>query len=349
MKPIKYSPSSPGSQCSPYALIFLTLLTASAAFAQPQPQHYPARPIRLVVPFAPGGNIDSTARAIAPGLTELLGQQIVIDNRGGAGGLIGTEIVAKAAPDGYTLVVGSSGVLTVAPSLYSKMPYDPLKDFTSLGLLSYVPIVLVVTPNLPAKSLKDFIALAKQRAGKMIMASAGNGTTNQLAGELFQMEAGVKFVHVPYKGSGPALVDVIGGQVDMLFDQLSASANYIKGGRLRGLALAADKRNAAVVAFDAAVMLPDHPEGKPIGVARWMSGDDGPPELSITIVDAYQGMGVGSRLMDALLALARRRGVRRIVADVLRENTGMRALVNRYRATVQRSGDPLVVRYRIDV
>ena len=108
-------------------------------------------------------------------------------------------------------------------------------------------------------------------------------------------------------------------------------------------------RNAAVVAFDAAVMLPDHPEGKPIGVARWMSGEDGPPELSITIIDAYQGMGVGSRLMDALLALARRRGVRRIVADVLRENTGMRALVNRYRATVQRSGDPLVVRYRIDV
>jgi tripartite-type tricarboxylate transporter receptor subunit TctC len=279
MKPIKYSPSSPGSQCSPYALIFLTLLTASAAFAQPQPQHYPARPIRLVVPFAPGGNIDSTARAIAPGLTELLGQQIVIDNRGGAGGLIGTEIVAKAAPDGYTLVVGSSGVLTVAPSLYSKMPYDPLKDFTSLGLLSYVPIVLVVTPNLPAKSLKDFIALAKQRAGKMIMASAGNGTTNQLAGELFQMEAGVKFVHVPYKGSGPALVDVIGGQVDMLFDQLSASANYIKGGRLRGLALAADKRNAAV---------PDVPTMAESGVRNCEAGTftalTGPAGLPPTIV-----------------------------------------------------------------
>ena len=217
------------------------LLTVATACASAQ--NYPTRPIRLVVPFAPGGNIDITARAIAPGLAELLGQQIVIDNRGGAGGLIGTELVVKSTPDGYTLVLGSSGVLTVAPSLYSKMPYDPLKDFSSIALLSYVPIVLVVNPNLPAKTLKDFIALGKSRAGKMVMASAGAGTTNQLAGELFQSETGVKFVHVPYKGSGPALIDLIGGQVDMLFDQLSASINYIKSGRLRALALASDKRN----------------------------------------------------------------------------------------------------------
>ena len=217
------------------------LLTVATACASAQ--NYPTRPIRLVVPFAPGGNIDITARAIAPGLAELLGQQIVVDNRGGAGGLIGTELVVKSTPDGYTLVLGSSGVLTVAPSLYSKMPYDPLKDFSSIALLSYVPIVLVVNPNLPAKTLKDFIALGKSRAGKMVMASAGAGTTNQLAGELFQSETGVKFVHVPYKGSGPALIDLIGGQVDMLFDQLSASINYIKSGRLRALALASDKRN----------------------------------------------------------------------------------------------------------
>ena len=164
-------------------------------------------------------------------------------SRGGAGGLIGTDLVAKSTPDGYSLVLASSGTLTVAPSLYSKMPYDPLKDFSSIALLSYVPIVLVVNPNLPAKTLKDFIALGKSRAGKMVMASAGAGTTNQLAGELFQSETGVKFVHVPYKGSGPALIDLIGGQVDMLFDQLSASINYIKSGRLRALALASDKRN----------------------------------------------------------------------------------------------------------
>ena len=207
---------------------------------------YPTRPIRLIVPFPPGGNIDITARAIAPGLSEIFGQQIVIDNRGGAGGLIGTDLAAKAAPDGYTLVIGSSGTLTVAPSLYSKMPYDAMKDFASIALLSYAPIVLVVSPSLPAKTLKDFIALGKTRMGKMSMSSSGNGTTNQLAGELFQIETGTKFVHVPYKGSGPALIDVMGGQVDMLFDQISSSAPYVKGGKLRALATANDKRSSVL-------------------------------------------------------------------------------------------------------
>ncbi len=209
-------------------------------------QNYPARPIRLVVPFAPGGNIDITARAMAPGLSETLGQTIVVDNRGGAGGIIGTDLVTKSAPDGYTLVLASSGTVTVAPSLYSKMPYDPVKDLSAIGLLSYVPIVLVVNPVLPAKSVKDFIALAKSKPGKMTMSSAGNGTTNQLAGELFQLETGVKFIHIPYKGSGPALIDLMGGQVDMLFDQLSASSNFIRTGKLRALVVAGDKRNAII-------------------------------------------------------------------------------------------------------
>ncbi len=209
-------------------------------------QNYPTRPIRLVVPFAPGGNIDITARAMAPGLTDVLGQTIVVDNRGGAGGIIGTDLVAKSTPDGYTLVLASSGTVTVAPSLYTKMPYDPVKDLSPIVLLSYVPIVLVVNPALPAKTIKDFIALAKSKAGKMTMSSAGNGTTNQLAGELFQLETGVKFIHVPYKGSGPALIDLMGGQVDMLFDQLSASTNYIKSGKLRALIVAGEKRNAVI-------------------------------------------------------------------------------------------------------
>ena len=209
-------------------------------------QAYPTRPIRLIVPFPPGGNIDITARAIAPGLGELLGQQIVVDNRGGAGGIIGTDMVAKSTADGYTLVLASSGTVTVAPSLYTKMPYDPVRDLSPITLLSYVPIVLVVNPNNPAKSIKDFIALAKSRPGRMIMASAGNGTTNQLAGELFQLETGAKFVHVPYKGAGPALIDLMGGQVEMLFDQLSASSNYIKIGKLRALVVAGEKRNAVI-------------------------------------------------------------------------------------------------------
>jgi tripartite-type tricarboxylate transporter receptor subunit TctC len=209
-------------------------------------QNYPTRPIRLVVPFAPGGNIDITARAIAPGLSDLLGQTIVVDNRGGAGGLIGTDLVAKSAPDGYSLALASSGTLTVLPALQAKMPYDPAKDFAPIALLSYVPIVLVVHPNNPAKSVRDLIALAKSRPGKMIMASTGNGTTNQLAGELFQLETGVNFIHVPYKGAGPALIDLMGGQVDMLFDQLSSSSSYIRSGRLRALVVAGEKRNAVI-------------------------------------------------------------------------------------------------------
>ncbi len=219
----------------------LLLVTASATA-----QNFPTRPIRIVVPFPPGGNIDITARAIAPGLSESLGQSIVIDNRGGAGGIIGMELVAKSTPDGHTLALASSGTVTVAPSLYSKMPYDPVKDLTPIALLSYVPIVLVVNPALPAKSVKDFIALAKTRSGKMTMASGGNGTTNQLAGELFQIETGTQFIHVPYKGAAPAVVDVMGGQVDMLFDQLSASANYIKSGKLRALVVAGEKRNTVI-------------------------------------------------------------------------------------------------------
>ena len=226
--------------------IIIASLLSLAAIHHAAAQHYPARPIRLIVPFPPGGNIDITARAIAPGLTDVLGQTIVVDNRGGAGGIIGTDLVAKSTPDGYTLVLASSGTVTVAPSLYAKMPYDPVKDLTPITLLSYVPIVLVVHPNNRAKSIKDFIAAAKAQPGKMIMASAGNGTTNQLAGELFQLETGAKFIHVPYKGAGPALIDLIGGQVEMLFDQLSASANYIKSGKLRALVVAGEKRNAVI-------------------------------------------------------------------------------------------------------
>jgi tripartite-type tricarboxylate transporter receptor subunit TctC len=221
-------------------------LLVTAAFGSAAAQNYPVRPIRIIVPFAPGGNIDITARAMAPGMTETLGQTIVVDNRGGAGGVIGTDLVAKSAPDGYNLVLASSGTVTVAPSLYSKLPYDPLKDLTPVMLLSYVPIVLVINPGNPAKTIKDFIAQAKSRPGKMTMASGGSGTSNHLAGELFQLETGIKFVHIPYKGAAPAAVDLMGGQVDLLFDQLSASSNYIRIGKLRALVVAGEKRNAII-------------------------------------------------------------------------------------------------------
>ena len=205
---------------------------------------WPERPIRIIVPYAPGGNIDITARTIQPGLSELLHQTVIIDNRTGAGGTIGSDLAAKAAPDGYTVLVGSSGTLTIAPSLYPKNPYNPVKDFAPVSFVSTVPLVLEVHPSVPAKNVKEFIALAKSKPGKLTMASSGTGTTNHLTGEMFQMLTKTRFIHVPYKGSGPALVDLMGGQVDLMFDQLSSSSNYIKDGRLRALAVTSEKRAA---------------------------------------------------------------------------------------------------------
>lgn len=207
---------------------------------------YPERPIRIIVPYPPGGNIDITARALAPGLTEALGQQIVIDNRGGAGGTIGSELAAKSPPDGYTLLLGSSGTLTNAPALYPKLGYDPLKDFATTSMVSIVPLVIVMNPSVPVKTVKDLIAFAKSRPGRVTMASAGTGSSNHLGGELFQSMTRTKLVHVPYKGSGPALIDLMGGQVDLLFDQLSSSIGYIQGGKLRAIAVTTLKRSSAL-------------------------------------------------------------------------------------------------------
>jgi tripartite-type tricarboxylate transporter receptor subunit TctC len=207
---------------------------------------YPDRPIRLIVPFAPGGNIDVTARIIAPGLTEQLGQPVVVENRGGAGSRIGTELVARAAPDGYTLLLGSSGSLTVNPSFAATPTYDPLRDFVPTSSVAVVPIVLVVHPSLPVRSAKEFIALAKAKPGSVLMASAGTGSNTHLTGELFQVTVGIKLTHIPYKGGGPALVDLIGGQTQCMFDQVSTSAPHVSAGKLRALAVAAAKRSATL-------------------------------------------------------------------------------------------------------
>jgi tripartite-type tricarboxylate transporter receptor subunit TctC len=221
--------------------LFALTLAANCALGA-----YPERAIRVIVPYAPGGNIDITARTIAPGMSGLLGQQIVIDNRGGAGGTLGTEIGGKAAPDGYTLTLGSTGTLSTAPPLYSKLGYDPIKDFAMTSLVNNVPLVLEMHPSIPAKTVKEFIALAKLRPGKITMGSSGAGTTNHLSGELFQRETGTRFIHIPYKGSGPGLIDLMGGQIDIFFDQLSASIGYIQAGRLRALAVTTIKRASAM-------------------------------------------------------------------------------------------------------
>lgn len=205
-------------------------------------QAWPSKPVRIVVPFAPGGNVDINARAIAPGLGEILGQQILVENRAGAGGMLGGEFVARAPADGYTLLMASNSVYSVAPNVFSKPRYHPVKDFAAISGISNVPFVIVLHPSVPAKNLKEFIALVKSRPGQMTMATAGTGTSNHLIGELFQMNAGVRMTGVPYKGSGPALTDLLGGQVDSHVDQLTASMAYIQAGRIRALAVTTDKR-----------------------------------------------------------------------------------------------------------
>ncbi|MGZ5165677.1 MAG: Bug family tripartite tricarboxylate transporter substrate binding protein [Burkholderiales bacterium] len=226
---------------------FTALLAAMAlalgAFDTPAATpSYPERPIRMIVPYAPGGNIDTTARAIAPGLTEALGQQIIIDNRGGAGGRIGTALGTKAPPDGYTLVLGANGVFVIQPVFSDDLEYKPLRDFVFTSPISLMPGVLVVHPSLPVRTVKDVIALARARPGELLMASAGVGSNTHLTGELFQSMAKVKFLHVPYKGSGAGSADLLGGQVHLSFEPISTPIPHIRSGRLRAVAVTSIKR-----------------------------------------------------------------------------------------------------------
>ena len=225
-----------------FALGALLALVATAASAQT----YPTKPIRLVVPFPPGGATDILARDVAQKLTEAWGQQVIVDNRPGAGGNIGSELVAKSAPDGYTLEMGTVGTHAINASLYAKMPYDHVKDFVPVILVAGVPNVLVVNPAVPANSVAELIAYAKANPGKLNLASSGNGTSIHLSGELFKFMAGVQMTHVPYKGSAPALQDLIGGQVQLMFDNLPPSLPQIKAGKLRALAVTSLARAPAL-------------------------------------------------------------------------------------------------------
>jgi tripartite-type tricarboxylate transporter receptor subunit TctC len=204
---------------------------------------YPERPIRIIVAFAPGGNIDLNARTVAPGLAAELGQPVVVENRAGAGSRIGTEYAAKAAADGYTMLLGASGSITINPVFGTNVAYDPVRDFAPTSTISLVPIALVVHPSLPARTAKEFIALAKARPGQLLMASAGAGSNTHLTGELFQVVAGVKFTHVPYKGGGPAVIDLVAGQTQLMFDQVTTSTPHVKAGKLRAIAVAFPKRS----------------------------------------------------------------------------------------------------------
>jgi tripartite-type tricarboxylate transporter receptor subunit TctC len=203
---------------------------------------YPVRPIRMIVPYPPGGSTDPTGRAFAAWLTDALGQQVVVDNRPGAGATIGHGLAAKATPDGYTILLGTSGGLATGPAISSKVPYDPVKDFSPIGLGVYTPFLLVVYPGLPAANLQDFIALSKKQPGGINFASVGFGTPNHLGAELLKVMTGFRFVHVPYKGGGPATVDLIAGRTQALFGGIPYTGPHVKAGRLRAIAIGHPKR-----------------------------------------------------------------------------------------------------------
>jgi tripartite-type tricarboxylate transporter receptor subunit TctC len=209
-------------------------------------QAWPAKPLRYIVPFPPGGGADLVARAVAQKLTEQGGMSVVVENRPGAGTIVGAEAAARSAPDGYTLFMGSNTTNAINPNLHPKLPYDTLKDFAPVSRLSAFPNILVVHPSMPVKSVKELIALGKARPGQLNYGSSGTGTPAQLAGVMFGDAAGVKMVHVPYKGSAPALSALIGGETQLMFASLGSSLNFIKGGRLRPLAVTSAKRSAAI-------------------------------------------------------------------------------------------------------
>jgi tripartite-type tricarboxylate transporter receptor subunit TctC len=207
-------------------------------------QTYPVKPIHLIVPFSAGGGADIVARAIAQKLGEALSQQVVVDNRTGAAAIIGTEMAAKSAPDGYTLILGQTGPNSINPGLYERLPYDALKDFAPVTLATTYPYVLVVHPSIPARTVKELIVLAKSRPNQLSFASAGNGAANHLAAELFKSMSGIQMVHVPYKASAPALIDVLGGHVSMMFDPIITSMPQARLGKLRPLGVTSLQRTA---------------------------------------------------------------------------------------------------------
>lgn len=222
-------------------MIAAALATAGTATAQ----NYPSRPIRIVVVSTPGGSVDTMARTVGPKLAEKWGQQVIVDNRPGAGGAIAAELVAKAPPDGYTLIMGTVASFATNVSLRKKLPYDPVKDFAPITLVATQNLMLLVHPSVPTKTVKELVALAKKRPGTLSFASAGNGTGGHLSGELFKMLAGIDMLHIPYKGVAPAIIDVVSGQVTMTFASILSSLPQVKAGKLRPLAVTGSQRSPA--------------------------------------------------------------------------------------------------------
>jgi tripartite-type tricarboxylate transporter receptor subunit TctC len=222
----------------------VALLSGAGASVGARAAGYPERPIRLVVPFPPGGPTDIVGRLVAAQLSEVIGQQVIVDNKAGAGGNVGTDIVAKSKPDGYTLLLGTAATHGINVSLYQRLEYDPVRDFAPIALTGENPMVLLVPPGMP-HTVKDLVAKLKSEPGKWSYASSGNGTTNHLGGELFKKRTGIDVMHVPYRGSGPALQDLLAGRVAFMFDSFGTSLEYVKSGKLQALGVMAAKRSVA--------------------------------------------------------------------------------------------------------
>lgn len=227
-------------------VVAVAVLASAASAHSWAAEAYPVKPVRVIAPFSPGGFVDFTARLLAPPLGAALGQQVVVENRAGAGGIVGTEFVARAAADGHTLVVGSAGTHAVNQSLYRKLPYDVLRDFVPVARLTDAPSILAVHPSLPARSVKELLALARAKPGGIDYASAGSGTSTHLAAVLFEHLGKVKLVHVPFKGGGPAIVAVIAGEVPVTFGTAASVSPHTRSGRLRGLAVTSGERSAVL-------------------------------------------------------------------------------------------------------
>lgn len=234
-----------GSGCRAAAgVLFLAVACCAAAGAQAQ--SYPAKPIRLILPFPPGGGTDVVGRLLAQKLGQALGQQVIVDNRAGAGGRIGTDLAAKSPPDGYTLLLATSSVMGTGPALYQKLPFDMPKDFAPVSLVAYTAYVLVAHPSVPAKSVKELVALAKSKPGRLTYASSGAGGAAHLSGELFSAMAGVKLIHVAYKGSSPGMLSVVSGETDLMFNNALPALPQVKNGRLRALGVTTPQRSAVL-------------------------------------------------------------------------------------------------------
>lgn len=304
--------NQPGKNVMKNAMMALAAAGSFVALTDlAQAQDYPAKSIRMVVGFAPGGGTDIIGRIVGQKLSESLGQQVIIDNRGGAAGQLAAELVAKAAPDGYTVMMGHIAALTVLPSLMPKLPYDVSRDFATVSLVATGPNLLVVHPSLPVKNVKDLVALAKARPDQLQYASSGAGSIQHLAAELFKLQAQIEILHVPYKGSGQALVDLMAGQVHMNFDSVPPVINQVRQGKLRAIAITAPQRSA---------MLPDIPTIKEGGI----------PGVEVNtwwglVAPAAMNKDAVARLNSETVKLLRLSDVREKIANVGAEPVGSTA------------------------